>query len=152
MFNIIKNLLKKQGSRNLFINDNQNKLIEIRNKKIAKELQRIELEIACNVIPSIPSSIIYDSSIIWKLSKKVYMQHPAYGHNYSVVMVDSKKFYRLWLKSYDSVFLCPHKKDMCYSIKYHDAVIGFSQGIKNPVPLAIVSLWKDDTIHFWSLF
>lgn len=92
-------------------------------------------------LPSIVSRS--PEEVVWEIpidTGVVYMKYEPtrYVGSTKVVMVDSRIFYDLWLRTPHS-HAVPYPK-LAYDYKFESAVDGFSKGRGNPVPLAVVGV------------
>jgi hypothetical protein len=94
-------------------------------------------------------SIYGHRSFVYKIHLKqsfVFMRFdetPYYNSERYVVIVDSNKFYKEWTGK--TVEYCVIS-DGWEQEKYNDAKVGFSEGLSDPVPLALIGY--SDTISF----
>lgn len=116
------------------------------------ELRSLERRINGIAISRPPElvSITYKQAV-WRIYcdsvKSQYMRSifPNHAEGIYVVFVDSKLFYKCWLKSSLAIksnqrfSFCHLLKDMPTDRKFNRAESGFSFGINNPVPLALIS-------------
>lgn len=93
------------------------------------------------LIEKTKTQAIWEVLIPGRESVFMYAESGYINEKLFVIHVDTEKFYRMWFKDSSPWNLyvtnaCPIRSTMYRDYKYGEAIVGFSHGLENPVPLA----------------